>query len=334
MPSPTELLKDINAGTFKPAYYFYGPEDYRIIEATKYIARQFLPDRQLQTNYRKLSGRKTSSKDIIAELSNLPMLGERQVFSITDFQSFKPTEVERILGMLKPPDPNRLIIFSSPSPRTPKKKSKFLKTVAAAGVVMVEFPRLSVREVEGQVKARLQKAGLQIEPDALKMLVELVAGNLGAVVAEIDKLTNYKGKGEEGATIAVEDVTSVVAGYEVINVFQLADLIVTGEPHKVLRSLEQLIAEGNSPVTICTLLSTHFLRLYLIRNRKPLPGNMSWLEQKLRPQANRFDSARLEQIIIDLAETEAQLRGGDLPQRLALEILVVGLMSGRNSVYG
>ncbi len=331
MPSPGELLKDISAGQFKPAYYFYGPEDYRIIEATKYIARQFLPDRQIQTNYRKLNGRKASAKEVIAELSNLPMLGERQVFSIAEFQSFNPTDVERILSMLKPPDPNRVIIFSSPSARTPKKSAKFFKLVESAGVVMVEFPKLNQREVAGQVQGRLQKAGLAIEPDALQTLIDLVAGNLGAVVAEVDKLVNYKGKGE---TITAEDVTTVAAGYEVINIFELVDLVAGGQPHRVLQSLEKLIEEGNSPVTICTLLSSHFLRLYLLRSGKSLPPNMAWLERKLRGQANRYDSGRLEQIIVDLADTEAQLRGGDLPPRLALEVLVVGLISDRDRRHG
>jgi len=331
MPSPSELLRDINAGVFKPAYYFYGPEDYRIIEATKYLARQFLPDRQLQTNYRKLSGRKNPAREVMAELANLPMLGERQVFSISDFQSYQPADVERILGMLRPPDSTRVVVFSSPSPRTPKKTSKFFKAVQAAGIVMVEFPRLTAKEVRAQIQTRLQKAGLQIEPEALRVLVDLVAGNLGAVAAETDKLANYRGK---GGTVTVDDVTAVAAGYETINIFTLADQIVTEQPHRVLRSLEQLIAEGNSPVTICTLLSTHFLRLYLVRHRKPVPGNMAWLESRLRPQANRFDSARLEQILIDLAEAEAQLRGGGLPPRLALEILVVGLMPGRDALYG
>ena len=71
-----------------PAYYFFGTEDYRIVEAEKYVARQFLPDRQLVTNYRKIDGKKTSCSDLLAELSSLPMLGERQVFGVTS--NFSP----------------------------------------------------------------------------------------------------------------------------------------------------------------------------------------------------------------------------------------------------
>lgn len=330
MLTPQQLLREINDGKFRPAYYFYGAEDYRIIEATKYLARQFLPDRQLTTNYRKLNGRKASAGDVIAELSNLPMLGERQVFSISDFQSFQPGQVEAILKLLTPPDPNRVVIFSSPSARTPKKKSKFFNTVSAT-VEAVEFAKLSGREVQNQIQTRIKKAGLQIEPEALRLLAELVGGNLGAVVGEIDKLINFKSAGE---MVTPDDVTSVVAGYEVINIFQLADEVVTGSPGRVLKMLEQLIAEGSSPVTICTLLTNHFLRLYLVRNDKPLPRNFAWLASRLRPQANRYENTRLEQILRELARTEADLRGGNIPPRIELEMLVMSLVSDQKIRHG
>ena len=87
MVTPFQLLKDISAGKFKPAYYFYGSEDYRITEAEKYLARQFLPGAQMSVNYRKFDGRKTKAGDLITHLSNLPMLGEKQVFVVSDFQS-------------------------------------------------------------------------------------------------------------------------------------------------------------------------------------------------------------------------------------------------------
>ena len=84
MTTPRQLLQDISGGKFKAAYYFYGSEDYRISEAIKYIAHQFLPDMQLTVNYRKFDGRKIKTGDLLTELSTLPMLGEKQVFVVTD----------------------------------------------------------------------------------------------------------------------------------------------------------------------------------------------------------------------------------------------------------
>ncbi len=106
-----QLVNDIAAGKFKPVYYFFGPEDYRIIEAEKFIATQFLPGTQRSTNYRRLDGRKTGAADLINELAAFPMLGEKQVIAVSDIQHYKPTDLQKILKMFSPTDPNRVIVL-------------------------------------------------------------------------------------------------------------------------------------------------------------------------------------------------------------------------------
>jgi len=321
MASPSQLHKAVSAGKFKPAYYFYGAEDYRIIEAEKFVVHQFLPDRQVATNFRKIDGRKTSCADLIAELSTVPMLGERQVFAVRDFQSYSPTEVERILRLLTPPDPSRIVIFSSPSARTPKRESRFLKVVSRVAEP-VEFKKLSRSEVARKVTRGLKAAGIQIEPKALQLLTELIAGSRGAIEAEISKLVNYKQAGE---TVTLDDVRQIAAGYEVFEIFDVADSIVAGDTRKVLRMIESLLAGGKSPATIVALLQQHFISVYLVKNGKKPLGRRGFLIPKLREQARKYDNHQLEQIIIDIAATDAELRRQRLKPGMALEMLALTL---------
>ena len=321
MATPQKLFQDVSAGKFKPAYYFFGSEDYRIVEAEKFVARQFLPDRQLATNYRKIDGKKTSCADLLAELSSLPLLGERQVFAVTSFQSYSPTETERILRLLTPPQLDRVVIFSSPSSRTPKKNSSFFTAVAKVAEP-VEFRRLSQREVESRIRANLQKDGIQVEPQAATLLAELVAGNRGALEMETSKLVNYKQTGE---TVSVEDVRQIAAGYEVFNIFQVADVIVAGNTRKVLQMIESLLAAGNSAATVISLMLQHFISLYLVKNHKKPLGRRGFLIGKFTEQAVKYDNSRLEQIIIDIADAEAQLRRGGFKPAMALEVLALTL---------
>jgi DNA polymerase-3 subunit delta len=321
MTSPSELHKQIAAGKFKPAYYFFGTEDYRIAEAEKFIARQFLPDRQLITNYRKLDGKKTSCADLLAELSNLPMIGERQVFTVSDFQSYSPTEIEQVLRLLSPADPTRIVIFTSPSAKTPKKNSSFFLTVSKVAVP-VEFRKLTDRETSGLISRQLREAEIKIDPEALKLLTELIAGNRGAIDAEVAKLVNYK---EKGDTVTVDDVKKMAAGYEMFNIFQVADHVVAGETKKVLRMIESLLAGGNSPATITTLLQQHFISLYLVKNGKSPLGRRGFLVPKLSEQAREYDNNQLEQIIVEIAATDAELRRQRLKPAMALEMLTLRL---------
>ncbi len=330
MATPGTLHKEITAGKFKPAYYFFGAEDFRIAEAEKYVAQQFLPDKQLIINYHRIDGAKIPAADLMTELAALPMLGERQVFAVDNFQRYSAGEVDRILAFLQPPQPDRVVVFRSPSSKTPRKSSAFFKRMLEATEV-VEFRRLTEREMAHHIQVKLKEGGIAIEPQALRVLFELIAGNRGALVAETSKLIDFKAAGD---TITVDDVKQIVAGYEVFNIFQVADLIVDGDARRVLQSIESLLALGNSPATITTLLSQHFLSLYLVKNGRQPIGRRAFLVPKLTQQARQFENDRLEQIIIDIAEADAEIRRGRFKQDMALEILALRLVGERNPVHG
>ena len=320
--TPQQLLADVTSGKFKPVYYFFGSEDYRIIEAEKFLAAQFLPNLQLTTNYRRLNGKKTSATDIIAELSVYPMLGERQVFSISDFQSFKPKEIERILKVLQPPDPNRVVILTSPSDKAPRKKSAFYGTMSGAAE-LVEFKKLTPGESAGMIARRLDKHGIKIDKEALGLLVDLIAGNRGALEVETEKLINYRQADE---AVTTEDIRKLAAGYEVYSIFELADKIVAGNTRQVLAQVEQVLAEGTSPTGILYHLGTHFLSLYLVKNGKPLDPRRRFLTSRFREQAGKYSNQQLEKMIIQIAETDAELRRTPLKPETLLESLILQLM--------
>jgi DNA polymerase III delta subunit len=321
MATPRQLFKDISDGKFKSAYFFYGTEDYRISEAIKYVTHQFLPDKQQAVNYRKLDGKKTKTVDLINELSTLPMLGEKQVFVITDFQSYKPTEVSKILSLISPSDPTRIVIFSLPSTKQPNKKTAFYKSVSEFAEP-VEFKKLTAQESQSQISHKLKKASLTISNDALTLLVEMIAGNRGALEGELNKLINYKNSDEE---ISSDDIINVCNGYEMFKVFDLADYIIDGNTSHVLKMIRSLLAEGTTPATLTTLLQQHFCSLYLVKNNKKPIGNRSFLIYKFKPQAAKYSNVQLEDIIVDIAQTDADLRQFGMSPEMRLESLAVSL---------
>ncbi len=330
MITPKTLFKEIQAGKFKPAYYFFGAEDYRIFEAEKFIASSFLPNRQLTTNYRRIDARQTKCGDLITELSTIPMLGERQVFVIVSFQSYSPKQIASVLSLLTPPDPHRVIIFSSPSSKAPRKKSKFFTTMDKA-VVTVEFKRLSPADVAVRIQAHLQKEGLTIDREAVTLLSELVDGNFGAINAEIAKLIEFKGAEKN---ISVEDIRTLTSGYEIFNIFELADHVVQGNTRKLIKMIRQLNASGHSPVSLGFLMQQHFLSLYFVKNGKPPVGNRAFLIPHFRRQATGYDNTRLEQIIIQLADLDSAFRRSKLKPMIAFEMCVLTLAGEKVSGYG
>ena len=96
--TPAELLRELEKDKFRPVYYFYGSEEYRIKEAAKTIAGKFLPKSLLKTNHTVMSATKNKLEEILGELSMFPMLGENQLFTITDIQSLQTKDLEKILA--------------------------------------------------------------------------------------------------------------------------------------------------------------------------------------------------------------------------------------------
>lgn len=321
--TPQQLFSEISEGNFKPLYYFYGSEDYRISEAQRFVARQFLPEKQVAVNYLKVDGKKTKCTDLLAQLSVYPMLGERQVYVVSDFQRYKPTEIDRVLKILQPVDPNRVVIFNSPGSKTPKKTSAFFKKISRAAE-SVEFGRLTRGDTAALIKRKLTKAELRPEDEAVNILVELIAGNRGALEVEVDKLINYK---ESGQAVTAQDVRAVTSGYQVFSIFELADEIVDRNRARVLQHIRSLLAEGNSPTGALYFLGQHFISLYLVKNGKALEPYRRWLTSKFREQADNFDNRQLEHAILEVARVDAALRRGRQKPQTVLEQLALNLMS-------
>ncbi len=319
--TPSELVRELEKNEFQPVYYFYGSEDYRMKEAEKAIAARFLPKSLLKTNHTILSAAKQKLGDILSELSIFPMLGENQLFTITDIQILKPKDIEKILDLMTPPDPNRVIIMTTPSAKAPRKNSKALNLLAKK-VSAVEFGRISGDMSSRKVRAMLNEKNIEIEPDAIQMLVTLGGGDMGGLIREVEKLIDYIG---EAGIIRKEDVLAVCSDYQMFKIYELADQVATRNLDRALDIVNFLLRKGETPSGITFWLSEHFIDLYLVKNNKPLPvykRKMSW---KFNKQVNLFNNDQLESIIKQIAETDVALRSNIKPEQTIIEMLIFNI---------
>jgi len=321
--SPSELAKAIDAGRFEPVYYFYGSEDYRIKEAEKKLVDIFLPKPQQATNYTILSAYKGKIEDILTELSMIPMLGERQVFIINSIQSLSQKQIEKILNILTPPDQNRIVIFASPSGKTPNKKTKLFNFLISK-TTAVEFARLPTVSSKGKIRVLLKEGGIEIEPEAMQMLVELGDGDLGGLIGEVGKLIDYVG---ESKKITAKDVADVSSDFRSFKVFELAGQAALGYFDKALSIINFLLNKGEKPSGLLFWLGEHFINLYLSKNGKPVMVGKKDMTWKYKNQFDLFDNSSLENIIRLIADASYDLRNNIRPEKLILEKLIFNICS-------
>ncbi len=312
--TPTQLLKEIGAGRFKPAYYFYGEEDYRKTEAARFIVNNFIPQQQRLLNHVKLAADKADLETLCNEIAAIPMLGERRCVQIDEVQRLKPTQQKKLFALLESPVPGLLVILSSPAAHTPDKKSAFIREVSKIAEA-VKFDRLTASDARSRIERSLRSSGFTYDAEAIDLLVSLTGGDFGGLTGELEKLAL---SAEEHSHIGVAEVKLLVSSHEEFTIFELIDLIAAGNTDRALYVCYDLMQRGNKPVPILRMLSRHLINLAKVHAGKKIAGHPFFVD-KLRKQARRFDDSRVGTAIARVAETEREIRHSSVDNEILLE---------------
>lgn len=321
--SPNDLIKELEAGRFRPVYYFYGSEDYRIKEAERSLVRKFLPRQSFNFGYKNLSASREDIKDILTELSVVPMLGEKQAFVIGDIQALTPAHIEKLFKMLDPPDPNRMVILISPADKTPRKDARTFKLLVEQATA-VEFKKYTMAESGKKIRFILKENEIEIDSEALELLIELAGGDLGGIIGEVNKIIDYIGK---GGRVTVADINEICSDYQSFENYVLGEKVASFDLEIALGTLHNLLRKGDRPSTLIFQLGEFFLGVYLVKNGKPAMMGKTDHSWKYRKFTGFFTNAQLEEIIELTAAADRDLRGSIKPESMILEKLIVNIQS-------
>ena len=95
----------------------------------------------------------------------------------------------------------------------------------------VEVREVKAPDLPGWIDARMRKAGLAAEPEAISMLADLVEGNLLAAQQEIDKLSML----DPAGSITAEMIRKSVANNSRFDAFGLTDGLLAGRAAECLK---------------------------------------------------------------------------------------------------
>ena len=208
--------------------------------------------------------------------------------------------------------------------------------VDAAGEVR-EFPLPRERELGPWLRRRAQAAGLNLQPAAERLLVELIGRNTGALASEVDKLKTYAGD----APVGEDDVRALVARAREANIFRLVDAVAEGRLTVALQALELLRNEGETPQRLISMIARQFRMIVVAREVLDTGGSPAQVREALKvqefvarravDQARRFSQAAADAAMRRILQCEVEIqnywqaRPGGVQQDLAVELLVANL---------
>lgn len=137
-----------------------------------------------------------------------------------------------------PPEEN-VLLLTTPKLTSSSQRTNWYKQLEKNGVVVPIWP-IDIKHLPQWIKRRLQQKQLQLTPQALKLLVERVEGNLLAASQEIDKLVLLYGS----ETIDENKILDAVNNNARFDVYKLVDTALSGDINKTQKICQELQEEG------------------------------------------------------------------------------------------
>lgn len=168
-------------------------------------------------------------------------------------------------------------------------RTLFEKSGGAAAVAC--FPD-EARDLDAMVSEILKGAGMQIAPDAKRLLLTRLGADRGVSRAEVEKLALFaRGK----THIEEADVEAAVGDAAELALDRVVLAAGAGRGAEALTECDRIIASGESAQGVILALQRHFLRLHRLRSGTEAGRSLDEVMRALRPQPHFKQKSALEQ---------------------------------------
>jgi DNA polymerase-3 subunit delta len=218
----------------------------------------------------------------------LSLFAERRLFELR-MPSGKPDKGAAVLldiATQPPPDVICLIITDKLDRKSAE--APWVRAIERQGVFIPVWP-VPAAALPAWLAARARALHLTLQPDAARLILERVEGNLLAAKQELDVLALLA----NGEPISAQLVMRTVADSARYDVFQLAEAAAAGDAQRALRILVGLRGEGVEPTLILWALVRELRGLWQARERERLGSQAAgggW-NQAARPSARALARA-------------------------------------------
>lgn len=316
-----------------PVVLLYGEEEFLIDECVRGIIELLLDEGTKGFNLDVVSGTKAEMKEVLALASAFPMMSERRVVVVKEFEKLNSDDAakERFTAYLQNPLESTCLVLVAQKTDFRKRPYTDLKKNAE----LVECKPLYDNQVPDWIARRIRETGKSADPEACRMLHAYVGNSLRALQNEIDKLFIFVG---EKKTISAEDVTEVVGASKGFTVFELQNAVGRKDLREAIRILQAMLQSGQSPQMIIVMLTRFLNQLWRLGEvkrsglsdsevAKSVGIHPYFLRQLGQFQAN-FTEEQLESGYRALLEADTVLKSTGRDPRVVMDLLVYSLVRG------
>jgi DNA polymerase III subunit delta len=354
----TAEIEAVAAGTGKlrPGYILTGDEIFLLDRCRAAVMKAFVPPDLRDFCLSDLDLTQTSIFEVLDRAQTPSLMSPFQVIFIRNVRQLytrgaKKEEFAALDRYFQSPNPQALLLFIADFLRIPadtrrmdlddKNRFERLTETLGAHCGMVELARVNEEDAMRWTVTKAQEAGLQMETDAARELVDALGADMMLVASELEKLLLYTaGRGR----ITLGDVETMVLSAKQRTLYELTDAISARDRVRALALLQGLLnssdAGEDAAIGHLYMLARTFRQMLVILEKNVRDSRAIWqaLWQGFRMppfaaddlirQARRYRSRReLTRALRLVARADLELRSSPPDKRLVLERLVYELAS-------
>lgn len=259
-----KLKADLSAGTPGCAYIFYGEESYLREYYLGDLRKKLIPPGFEEFNYHRLEGKDLTVQSLAEMAEAMPMMTERTLIVVTDFDIFKLNEEQRakLIAFLEDVPPYACVVFVYDTVEyKPNKTMKKLCKAITDYVETVEFRAADSSDLVAWIARRFKALGKEIDRQMAEYLIFTCGGLMTGLVPEIAKIGAYA----KGKAITQKDIDAVADPVLSAEVFKLSDAVLQGNYDLAASILGDLLKMQTEPIMILAALGSQLRRIYTAR---------------------------------------------------------------------
>ena len=328
-----KLKKDLTAGKPGQLYLFHGEETYLRDYYLGRLREQILTGGMGAFNLHEIKGRDMTPHALEEAVDCLPMMAERTLVLVTDFDLFKAGEKDReayIKLFSQLPDYCCLVFLYDLIDYKGDARTKLAAALKQYGTV-VNFVRQDQGDLVDWVRRRFKALGKDIDSRLALDLIFLCGDLMTNLIGEIEKIGAYS----KQKHITKADIEAVATPQLDAVVFRMTDAIGEGGFDKAMSVLGELYQMQEPPIKIMWSLGRQMRQLYSARlaleqgrgasyvaslwGIKPYPAD------KLMHSARRFSLQWCRRAVVRCGQTDLAMKstgqdGQELLTALLLEL--------------
>jgi len=313
----------------------YGNQQLLVEETTNSLIDQRLEGREHEWSLERFNAQemlkstgdsgKNSIDDFLISCETLPMLTDRKVIQLDNFELIKKAvkkndsssasrlfeAVENIIN--NPPD-SLWFIFTSPAMREQDFSKPLFRGIKQRGRIQ-KFVAYDNSSPFNWVIQRAEKKGLPLSTDVARLMINIVGNDLTDLDHELEKLSLYL----SGAPITEDLIKEHIRGHKHFSVFRMTETLSRKELLPALEILDQqLQTVPREYVRLFALIIIQFRRLLIIhsmlsqfKKETEILAKISlppFLGKQVLAQARNFSNLEMQNIYAELAHLDLRVK--------------------------